>query len=74
MKSDPLLEDSKKAHSAACMLLDDFSLNGEIEPLVEAIRQAALNDSRFNYLIIETIARFAVEGFATVNDQARLTE
>jgi hypothetical protein len=66
---DPLKEAEDGGYDAARMILEDIGSDEDMHDAIQAIRTAALNDSKFNYHLIEWILRHALIGFEKVEEE-----
>ena len=70
---DPLEEARRGGQKAALSLMEDTERQGDIHYLVEAIRTAALNDTKYNYHLLQTVAEFAMGQWQEINDPTKQT-
>ena len=66
--SDPLAEAQENGRAAGVRIIEDLVRNRDVDECVNQIRTAALNDSKFNWHLLESIAALAARGFEQPDD------
>ncbi|OWY04702.1 hypothetical protein B6V75_00680 [Thioclava sp. F1Mire-8] len=67
--SDPLAEFHENGRAAGVRIIEDLVRNGDMDECVNQIRTAAINDSKFNWHLLESIAALAAYGLENSEDQ-----
>jgi hypothetical protein len=68
--SDPLAEAQENGRAAGLRIVEDLVRNRDVDESVSQIRTAALNDSKFNWHLLESIVALAARSLENPDDQA----
>ena len=66
--SETLAEAQENGRAAGVRIIEDLVRNRDVDECVNQIRTAALNDSKFNWHLLESIAALAARGFERPDD------
>jgi len=61
--TDPLQEVREQGLAAGVQIIADLVRTRDLDECISQIRLAAINDSKFNWHVLESIASFAAKGF-----------
>lgn len=66
--TDPLAEARDEGRAAGVRIIEDLVRTRDLDECVSQIRTAALNDSKFNWHLLESIASLAALGYEAPSD------
>lgn len=72
--NDPLAEAEENGRAAGVRIIEDLVRNSDVAECVNQIRTAALNDSKFNWHLLESVVALAALGLEAPEGQIKDSE